>query len=1232
MSTKVRTQIRIDFQSLPEALSSYDSYQNVSGLKNHVLVKEIEIIRPSLGINTDCAENETLEDSITNEEAQTVIDGSKITLAKTQNALIVTPDRTYQLVEDFPVPQELASDEVMIRNCATGLNHIDWKSVEYNFCLPQLPWVTGREMAGVVEHVGAGVSRLKRGDTVWTSTYYKDRRAGCFQDMVVVPQHTVFPIPSNLDFGGAACLGVAGLTAAMSLWRWLDVPMHQMLTENLGQAKEPRKRDLMLIWGGSTVTGQFAIQLAAIAGIDVIAVCSDSTASLVSSLGASHVVTYTGKTDFHIVGEILSLAQGRLTKAIDLVGAATAKLVLQVIAACGQDKIVDFAPLAFMSSKQIVPCNAKVHNVEMKQFVLNSDSERYGARLNELVQQGLVKLPVVRTIEGGLHAVEEGLRRAQQSATKAQLDNQDCFKLFVISEIPGFLSAAMALESLAALAAAGNILQFVEFGAKLLLETRAIYNSATGISDSHAVLAVIAQDAYNMCDAMSTLGPGTEPLKELLREGQRMASELLAAIHRVQHSTGNCTKWKSFKSALKQVWSQKNIDDFANRLVKIQTQLASRMQMLLLSNMAVLQQTITKVEEENRKLDVHRRHELREMKEHLIESFRQSSEPTSQEDGAKETLLQACFRQSQQASSVDQEDVHRLSHMLQGLAKASIDLEAHARTAAANQQFLRSVHFGQLETRHRTIPRAHRETFEWILELEQPLSEDTPHCGFSEWLRYGNGFYWVQGKAGSGKSTLMKFICQDKRTVDFLRYWAGYEKLVTANFFFWSSGSKLQKTQEGLLRSLLFEVLRSCPELIPLAAQTRSELLGYEREAMGWTPEELLEVFREILKDDISAKFCFFVDGLDEYKDETRTSKDLVRTLEALAESPHVKLCVSSRPWMIFADTFGENHNRFLKLEDLTRQDIRTYVTDKFYEHTQFRKLEKDNKAFSDLIEQVVVQSQGVFLWVFLVVRDLLEGFTYHDTVATLHRRLLAFPPDLEKYFQHIFDSIPKFYRKETLQFFKTALIAPEPLLVVTYSFWDDLSSDPGFALRQPQEPMPDTEIIVRQDQTRRQLDGRCKGLLEMVVDDRNTEQYFRYRVDFLHRTARDFMIESNEIRSLYGDTEQLQDVTFELELSRCLLATIKRCPKIPPSRPRLRAYLHSLVDNLLRIAQKFEIKMSNDKQSTQQLIDILQIAEDAYTQLVTWRGNCEPSDSSRFLGLACQYNEKMTRIALRCA
>ncbi|KAF2808487.1 GroES-like protein [Mytilinidion resinicola] len=316
-------------------------------------------------------------------------------------ALVVAEKGQYEVRHSHPVPH-LDDDEVMIRNHCVGLNPIDWKSVDYNFCLPKFPWVTGREMSGVVHKVGKNVKNLSAGDRVWTSTYYRDVRAGCFQELVVVPEHTVLPIPANLDFESAACLGVAALTAGMALWKWLGVP----LPETTGALKESHESDWLLIWGGSTVTGQFATQYAIASGLNVITVTSERTKNLSQRLGATHVVSRDGKSDDEIVSEIKAVTGGKVTRAIDLVGPKTATLVLQCVS---ETFAVEFAPLAMMSSKQVVPENVTAHTVEMKQFVLDRSNTFYAEELNRMLQSGELKLPEIHVMDGGLEVVVSGL-------------------------------------------------------------------------------------------------------------------------------------------------------------------------------------------------------------------------------------------------------------------------------------------------------------------------------------------------------------------------------------------------------------------------------------------------------------------------------------------------------------------------------------------------------------------------------------------------------------------------------------------------------------------------------------------------------------------------------------------------------------------------------------------------------------------------------------------------------
>ncbi|KAE9377555.1 hypothetical protein N431DRAFT_461156 [Stipitochalara longipes BDJ] len=169
-----------------------------------------------------------------------------------------------------------------------------------------------------------------------------------------------------------------------------------------------------------------------------------------------------------------------------------------------------------------------------------------------------------------------------------------------------------------------------------------------------------------------------------------------------------------------------------------------------------------------------------------------------------------------------------------------------------------------------------------------------------------------------------------------------------------------------------------------------------------------MHVFKILTAEETSSRFCFFIDGLDEFQvQDHRTHQDLIDTLKSLAISSNVKLCLSSRPWTQFQDAFGRDPGSVMKLEDLTRGDIRRYGSDKFHEHNRYQKLLETSPSYTDLIEEVVQKAQGVFLWVFLVLRDLLEGITYNDSITTMRARLKNLPEDFKGLFHHILHAVP---------------------------------------------------------------------------------------------------------------------------------------------------------------------------------------------------------------------------------
>jgi hypothetical protein len=84
-------------------------------------------------------------------------------------ALCVVSKGTYKVVDDIAYPSIQSPNEIIIQTKAVGLNPIDWKAVDYNFCMPSFPWINGRELAGTVVQVGSNVEKFQVGDDVWAS-------------------------------------------------------------------------------------------------------------------------------------------------------------------------------------------------------------------------------------------------------------------------------------------------------------------------------------------------------------------------------------------------------------------------------------------------------------------------------------------------------------------------------------------------------------------------------------------------------------------------------------------------------------------------------------------------------------------------------------------------------------------------------------------------------------------------------------------------------------------------------------------------------------------------------------------------------------------------------------------------------------------------------------------------------------------------------------------------------
>lgn len=422
---------------------------------------------------------------------------------------------------------------------------------------------------------------------------------------------------------------------------------------------------------------------------------------------------------------------------------------------------------------------------------------------------------------------------------------------------------------------------------------------------------------------------------------------------------------------------------------------------------------------------------------------------------------------------------------------------------------IESLRFAEMTDRHHRIVEAHEKTFQWL--FLPSTANQQKWTDFSGWLEGKSTLYWVTGKAGSGKSTLMKYIYGDKRTMDHLKIWAAGVPLVTAAFFFWNSGTRMQMSEVGFLQSILSQALAERPALIPRILPERWEtynLFGHDESI--WSEPELQQAFRLLAREQApEAKFCFFIDGLDEFDGD---HTNLIRLIKDISPSSNIKLCVSSRPWVLFEDAF--KHKPSLMLQDLTYPDIKHFIDSAFNTKPEFVELRKRESGYAnELLKDIAHKSSGVFLWVDLVVHSLLAGLVNGDRVSDLQRRLDSLPPDLENLYDKMLNSLDPFYLEHASQIFQHVRAANEPPSLLCLSFADE---EPEFIFKMEVRPLPEGEELYRADIMRRRLNSRCKGLLEVgapvehpiSVNDCLAKgiSLTDLTVQYLHRTVKDFL------------------------------------------------------------------------------------------------------------------------------
>lgn len=261
-----------------------------------------------------------------------------------------------------PVPNE---DEVRVKLYAAGINPSDHYTIsgKYAYNVPELPYIPGKDGAGIVEEVGANVQNVNVGDRVYLCALSDGRNTGMYAEKVVIAAEDVHPLPDHVSFAEGASLGIPAFTAYRAL--------HQKARIRAGE--------IVLIHGASGAVGSLAVQIAKAMGCIVIGTSSTKEGrDGILNLGADYAIPHVTEEN---IEELLTLTDDKGPDVIiEFLANANLETDSKVIADEGRIVVVgsrgtiEFTPRNLMSNDATVTGMAltspkKEHMVEISHGV-----------------------------------------------------------------------------------------------------------------------------------------------------------------------------------------------------------------------------------------------------------------------------------------------------------------------------------------------------------------------------------------------------------------------------------------------------------------------------------------------------------------------------------------------------------------------------------------------------------------------------------------------------------------------------------------------------------------------------------------------------------------------------------------------------------------------------------------------------------------------------------------------
>ncbi|ETS81647.1 hypothetical protein PFICI_06649 [Pestalotiopsis fici W106-1] len=383
----------------------------------------------------------------------------------------------------------------------------------------------------------------------------------------------------------------------------------------------------------------------------------------------------------------------------------------------------------------------------------------------------------------------------------------------------------------------------------------------------------------------------------------------------------------------------------------------------------------------------------------------------------------------------------------------------------AQETIQRSLGFPNMNRRYQMIETPVHQTCLW-------LSTSENYQGWIERKQIAShqGFLWIKGKPGSGKSTLMKHAFEGVHTTT---------KTVKASFFFNGRGDRLEKCTSGFLRSLACQLLPHFPKAFRLMKSRFEEKIDFDTE-LTWHDGELKSFLNHALASSdsrlSSARIFIFVDGLDEC--DNGEGRNLIIYLRDLADRAYLVgtqlfLCVSSRT----ALTISISSYLEILSEQENSDDIRRYIHKRLSVFRTEQKATSQREVWQQLENKILDKASGIFLWVELTINQLISDWDTGKSAQYLIDQVNEVPTQIQDVYRKLLSENPT---QEATRFFQWLVFSARPLQLSEWKHVFAFVYHPEKVAMWENSP----EFVEDEEQLEKQITSMSCGLVE-VQDNR---------------------------------------------------------------------------------------------------------------------------------------------------